>query len=126
MISDKENYNQFYKILGQLFYLVAAVDRTVRPEEFEQFRQSMKVDWIPLDPNSAQIEIAFNESLRQVPKRKDCLEAFQLFKLENENLFTDEIRVLIWKTASLVADVIGGKNKSELVILSQIFLILKN
>jgi hypothetical protein len=53
------------------------------------------------------------------------LQEFQQYKLDNEYLFNDEVKKLIWKTANEIAAAFSSNNKSELILLADLGLILK-
>lgn len=135
MNPSKEPMIQFYQHLGKLFYSLAAADNVIREEEIAQLKKVMHSDWLALDDSidqfgtdaAFQIEVVF-DWLVQIDWRNDdqFLTEFKLFKQEHKNLFTDAVNKLILKTAFAIAHSFSGKNKSEMVLISQIERILVN
>ena len=118
---------KLYTTLGQLFYAIAATDKEVRQEEISKLKELVRTNWIPFDSQADQIEPAFEELLlsgRLNPQ--ECVANFKIFKENNPVLFTDELKELIWETVRSIAFVVGHNNKSELVMMSQISIILKS
>ena len=52
------------------------------------------------------------------------IEAFKKYKNENQKLFTPQICNLILKSADKIANSFSGKNKSELIFITQLHTIL--
>lgn len=125
---------KFYQNLGKLFYAVAASDKVVREAEVETLINLVKSKWVPMDDfedefqvNAAyQIDTVFDwlncEGGLKVDK---CFEEFKSFKKENESLFTKKRKQLIWKTSNEIANSFSGKNKSEIIILTRLKLVLE-
>jgi hypothetical protein len=122
----------FYRQLGKLFYSVATADKTIRAEEVERLKQIVKSEWLPLEnsvdafgsDSAFQIEIVFDWLLENEWDRGTVIPDFKHFRIEHESLFTDRVKQLILKTAHAIADAFSGKNKSELVLIGQLQLIL--
>jgi hypothetical protein len=125
----------FYQHLGKLFFSIAAADDIIREEEVNQLKKLMQSDWLALDDSidqfgtdaAFQIEVVF-DWLVQIDWRNadEFLTEFKLFKQGHEHLFTDSVNKLILKTAFAIAESFSGKNKSEMVLISQIERILVN
>ena len=56
---------------------------------------------------------------------EECFDEFKDFYKEHPHAFSAEIKSLAKKTAGAIANAFSGKNKSELVILAKIGLLLK-
>lgn len=133
MKPSEDVMNRFYQNTGKLFYAVAAVDKKVRPEEYEKLAEIIKSDWLPLedtvDPFGSdaafQIEFIFDWLEDACVEPYDCFEEFKEFKDTHEYLFTEDVKQLIWKTAYEIASAFSKRNKSELVMLSKLALLLK-
>jgi hypothetical protein len=124
----------FYQVLGKLFYAVAATDKRVVAEEINAFKKYLKTKWIKAEEfknhnnyeGIKQIYLAF-EALNQQdsPDPETYFEAFLKFKKNNEHLFSKNLKQLISSTAHAIANSYARKNKSELIILAQLDLELK-
>ncbi len=127
---------RFYRQLGKLFYCIAAVDKTVRPEEITQLKKIIQREWLPLESSfdqfgsdsAYQIEIVFDWLAENELEWEydQTLPDFKIFHSEHESLFTPEVNSLILKTAQAIASAFSGKNKSEHVLISQLNFILQN
>ena len=118
----------FYRHLGYLFYAIAASDGTVMLKEFEVLKTRVKTNWLDIDKTQDdygedagfQIEIVFDWADYQKLSSKQAFVKFKEFYLDHYQLFTKDIKGLIWRTAKDIAHVFYGPNKSELVILSKL------
>lgn len=125
---------RFYQQLGKLFYSIAAVDHTIRPEEIAQLKKIIQREWLPLESSfdqfgsdsAYQIEIVLDWLSENEWDYDHNLSDFKFFHNEHHSLFTPEINSLITKTAEAVAKSFSGKNKSEHVLISQLNFILQN
>ena len=68
---------------------------------------------------------AFNEMRNKGAKSDDCFLEFQLFYNEHKSLFSQELKILIWDTAQSIASSFAKKNKSELVLLAKLRILLQ-
>ena len=119
--------------LGKLFYAIAASDNMVRDEERTTLRIILENEWRNIDIFGCgngefnavnQIEMTFDWMEIFQPSAYAVFKEFKEFKKDNEELFTPELKQLIWKTADGIASTFAGKNKSELVMLSKLKSIL--
>lgn len=132
MRSTIEVQSLFYRNLGKLFYAIAAADKTVREEEINTLKQIVNTEWLILDgvkdksevDAMRQIKITFNQLSKQSQHPDDCMADFKSFKKSHEHLFTDNVKQLIWKTANAMASSFSGKNKTELILLTELGIIL--
>ncbi|WP_271393460.1 hypothetical protein [Aequorivita sinensis] len=119
--------------MGELFYAIAAADKVVRKEEYDILKKMVLKKWKNIDNdkdslqgNAAhQIEIVFDWFDYEQLDANDCFDSFADYKKENSKLFTEERKKLIWKTADAIASSFSGKNKSELVMLAKLKLLLE-
>ena len=125
---------QFYQSLGKLFYAVAASDKVVREPEIETLIQLVKSKWVPLDDfedefhedAAYQIDTVFDWlNCEGGLKADNCFEEFKYFKKTHESLFTKKRKQLIWKTSNEIANSFSGKNKSEIIMLTRLKMILE-
>ena len=129
-----EIQNLFYQNLGKLFYAIAAADNVIREEEVKKLKQIVNTEWINLggvkDKSEIhamrQIKITFDQLAEQTQNPNDSMADFKSFKKAHEKLFTDDVKHLIWKTASSITISFSGRNKSELIMLAELGIILKS
>ncbi|MEM0517204.1 MULTISPECIES: hypothetical protein [Aequorivita] len=131
-----ENTNKpqllFYQKMGELFYAIAAADNVVRKTEYDTLKNIVAEKWKNLDEYedpfhtdaAYQIEIVFDWFDYEQLDANDCFESFADYKKENPNLFTAERKKLIWETADAIASSFAGKNKSEVVMLAKLKMLL--
>ncbi|UWX54491.1 hypothetical protein NYZ99_16475 [Maribacter litopenaei] len=133
MKNTSRTMNMLYESLGKLFYAVAISDGSVHAKEWDKLKEIVKEDWLSLDDftdrygtdSANQIEIVF-DVLMEYPKSSDeCFDEFKEFYKEHPHAFTEEIKSSAKKTASAIAASFSGKNKSELIILAKLDLLLK-
>ncbi|OIQ18744.1 hypothetical protein [Lacinutrix sp. MedPE-SW] len=124
----------FYQSLGELFYAVAAADRTVKPEEYDALLKMVMDEWKVYEDVKDyydesvgyQMEFVFNWFDYEHMDAYDCFKNFSAYAKSHANLFTTEKKQLILKTAYKIANAFSGKNKSELIILKKLELLFKN
>ena len=125
---------QFYQKLGKLFYAIAAADNVVRKAEYHKLKEIVKTEWLTVDDfeddfhtdAAYQIEVVFDWlNNEQKLDAKIWFEDFMEFKEEHPQLFNDQVKKLILKTANAIAASFSGKNKSELIMLARLNIKLK-
>ena len=121
---------KFYQKLGKLFYAISASDKQVRNEEFNKLKTLVKEQWREnegvKDHTVYQIVYAF-EWLKKNEKlnAEIYFDDFVNYKNENPDLFTDDIKKRILKTAHAIAVSFSDLNKSELIMLAKLDIELK-
>ncbi|GAL88553.1 hypothetical protein [Jejuia pallidilutea] len=119
----------FYKVLGQLFYGIAAADKKVLAEEYYALKKILETEWPMADAfknstTSVDIQHILTEFKTLYKKEQVApetwLEAFFSFKKKNETLFTKSLNQLILNTAHTIANSFARKNKSELIMLAKL------
>jgi hypothetical protein len=124
----------FYQQIGKVFYSIAAVDKTVRPEEIKELKNIIQEEWLPLEntfdmfasDSAYQIEIVFDWLVENEWNIDQMIPDLKLFRTVHSSLFTDQVNALILKTAEAIANSFAGKNKSEHVLISQLNSVLEN
>ena len=125
---------EFYQNLGKLFYAIAASDKIVRKEEIKTLIELVKSKWLALDDFEDEFQVDAAYQIETVfdwldceggLKTDSCFKEFKSFKKENESLFNDKRKQLIWMTSNAIANSFSGKNKSELIILAKLKILLK-
>lgn len=122
----------FYQKMGELFYAIAAADKVVRKEEYNALKTMVIDKWKNLDnyedpfhtDAAHQIEVVFDWFDYEQLDANDCYDNFAEYKKENPKYFTPERKELIWKTADAIATCFAGKNKSEVIMLAKLKIIL--
>jgi len=119
----------FFQNLGKLFYAIANVDKSVKDEEINKLIDVVKSELGPLSIITNNLKERASDSIINTFKwlRDDdeydaetCYTSFITFKKEHEDLFSDEIKSLILKTAGAIAASFSGLNKSELIMLAKL------
>ncbi len=124
----------FYQKMGELFYAIAAADNVVRKAEFSALKNIVAEEWKDLDKYedafhtdaAYQIEVVFDWFDYEQLDAQDCFDSFAEYKKENPKLFTPKRNALIWETAEAIANAFAGKNKSEVIMLAKLKMLLKN
>ena len=124
----------FYQKMGELFYAIAAADKVVRKVEYDTLKSIVAEQWKNLDDYedpfhvdaAYQIEVVFDWFDYEQLDASDCFESFADYKKEHPKLFTKERKDLIWKTANAIASSFVGKNKSEVIMLAKLKMVLEN
>lgn len=125
--------NEFYQNLGKLFYAIAMADKKVVPEEVEKLKEDVKKYWLQVDDieddfgtdAAYQIEIVFDWLQKEEKDSELYFDEFVDFFKEHPSKFNDRIKQLIWRTADDIAFSFAGKNKSELILLAKLKMLLK-
>ncbi|EDM45172.1 hypothetical protein SCB49_03589 [unidentified eubacterium SCB49] len=133
---DTENTAQllFYQKLGELFYAIAASDKSVRKEEYAALTKLVDKEWTTIDEYkdafkrdaAYQISIVFEWFDYEQMDAEDCFESFCDYYKAHESLFTEKRKKLIQKTISKIASAFNDVNKGELIMLAKIQLLFKN
>lgn len=133
MKNTPKTMNGLYQNLGRLFYAVAISDGSVHIREWNKVKEIVKEDWLYVDDftdrygtdAANQIEIVFDWLLEYEKTSAECFDEFKEFYQEHPHAFSEEIIALTKKTANAIANAFSGKNKSELVLLAKLQLLLK-
>ncbi|MEX1192137.1 MAG: hypothetical protein WEA99_09200 [Brumimicrobium sp.] len=132
MEKKDETMVAFYQVLGRLFYAAAQADKVIRPEEVQAMKQMVKEEWLDVEDtfddfnsdSAYQIEIVFDYLLSNDVVVENVIGELKEFKKIHSSLFTDEMNTLILTTTNKIASAFAQKNKSELVFLSQLQIVL--
>lgn len=122
----------FYQKTGELFYAIAAVDHRVRKEEFNGLKKSLNTYWDLFEveeQNSSLkpvdiLESSFKNAFRNKKDPETCYEEFVNYKSEKPELFTISHNKAIWNTANLIANSFSGANKTEVIFLQKLKMVL--
>ncbi|GGW29440.1 hypothetical protein [Arenibacter certesii] len=132
MLHNKEKAKEFYQCLGKLFYSIAMADKKVMPKEIASLRKDVKKYWLSSDHEvdeygtdaAFQIEIVFDWLHEQEAEGDKFFKEFTDFYDAHSSLFSPQIKKRIWKTADDIAFSYAHKNKSELILLNKLKLML--
>lgn len=122
----------FYQKMGELFYAIAAADNVVRKEEYNTLKTMVieKCKNLVHDEDSFhrdaahQMEVVFDWFDYEQLDANDCFDSFAEYKKENPKYFTQEQIDLIQNIADAIASSFAGKNKSEVIMLAKLKIIL--
>lgn len=124
----------FYQELGKLFYVIAAADGAINPSEYNKLKEIVKTKWLSVDDTednfhtdaAYQIDVVFDWLDEQKNLNSEKLfNEFVAFKNEQTHFFSQAINKLIIKTANEIANSYAKKNKSELIMLAKLDIVLK-
>ncbi len=123
---------QLYQHLGKLFFAVAIADKSVHTKEIDKLRSFIRKYWLDVDAvedeygedAAFQIESVFDWLLEYEKDATICFEEFEEFYKEHRRRFTQPMKTLILDTAHAIAHAVSGKNKSELILLGKLGLLL--
>lgn len=133
MKHTKKTMLSFYRLMGKIFYATAKADGQIHENEVATLKQLVRDRWLNLeettdefDTDAAyQIEIVFDYLVDNDSEEENILDELEDFKDIHSSLFSPEISKLIMDTASDIAASFAQSNKSEVVFLSELWLILK-
>lgn len=133
MQENEEPELMFYQKVGELFFAIAAADKIVREEEYESLRNLVVSHWKNLENSENEfgtkaahkIEIIFEWLDHEQANAQECYEGFRDYYEAHPELFTNQRKQLILKTANAIANAFSKKNKAELMMLSKLKLLLE-
>lgn len=125
--------NELYQNLGKLFYAIAMADKKVVQEEVKKLKEDVRKYWLSVDDiedefgtdAAFQIEIVFDWLQNEELESQLYFEEFMDFYKAHPLKFNDRIKELIWLTADDIASSFAGKNKSELILLGKLKMVLQ-
>ena len=125
--------NKLHENIGKLFYAVAMADKKIEEEELVALKTDISQRWCNLDskPNGLVLDghqeiFTVFTHLQNTNAQSDlCFLEFRHFFNEHQNLFNTDLRKLIWDTAQAVASSFAKKNKSELIVLAKLKMLLE-
>ncbi len=125
--------NKLYQNLGKLFYAVAMADKKIEEEEIAALKTDILQRWSNLDAKLSGLVLDGHQEiitvftqLHDIKAESDsCFMEFREFFNEHLNLFNTALRKLIWDTAQAVASSFANKNKSELILLAKLKMLLE-
>ena len=125
--------NKLLENLGKLFYAVAVADKKIEEEEIAALKTNILQRWDSPDskPNGLELDghqeifTIFKELQNTRAVSEICFTQFQEFFNEHKQLFNEELRKLIWDTSQDIASSYAKKNKSEIIVLAKLKMLLE-
>ena len=119
-----------FENLGKVFYAIANADRNLHEDEIGRLKAEIETYWKPRfaeAPYSMAYYIwhAFERCRSDKITADKAFEEFAQYYRQEPGPFTQEIRDLILDTANAIAAAYADKNKSELILLAKLQLLLK-
>ncbi|MCT4628905.1 TerB family tellurite resistance protein [Winogradskyella sp.] len=112
--------------LGCLFYAIAKADNNLSFHEYFKLTEILEKHWQHIgETNIAYIKSKFNTLQENNAAAAACFNAFLEFLHQYPNLFDDEFKTLILKTANEIAYAYAKINKSELNFMARLSLEFK-
>lgn len=133
MKASEQTMISFYQLLGRVFYAAAQADKVVREEEVAAMKKLVRERWLDLEDTddafgtdaAYQIEIVFDYHLQNDLDADAVIQELTEFKEEHPEIFTPEVVELIMETTTKIISSFAQTNKSEVVFLSQLHLLLR-
>ncbi|MEK6152231.1 hypothetical protein WIW50_03185 [Flavobacteriaceae bacterium 3-367] len=133
MMESQRIGNEFYQNLGKLFYAVAMADQSIHAKEMDTLREEVRSYWLQVDAvedefgtdAAFQIETVFDWLLEYGKDSGSCFDDFTTFYQEHHEKFSPKVKRLVMDTAHAIAAAFARKNKSELIILAKLKLLLQ-
>ena len=125
--------NNLHQYLGKLFYAVAMADKKIEEEEIAALKTDILLRWYNLDsiPNGLildghqEILTVFTHLQNTNAESNICFSEFHEFFDAHKKLFNEDLRKLIWDTTQVIASSFANKNKSELILLAKLKMLLE-
>ncbi len=129
----EKHKNKLLENLGKLFYAVAMADKKIEEEEMAALKTDILQKWYSLDSKPIglvldghqEIFTIFKELQNTRAESETCYTQFQEFFNEHKQLFNEDLRKLIWHTTQGIASSYAKKNKSELIVLAKLKMLLE-
>ncbi len=127
-MTSRSSYIEIYSSLGFLFYSVAAGDGTIRAAELDALKQLVREKWLPLEGSRDEfgtdsahyIGISFDYASTNDMSAEEAYARFADVYQEKEKHFDPEMKKLVMRTATAIADAYKDRNKTEKSMLAQV------
>ena len=108
-------------------------DKKIEEEEIAALKTAILKRWSNLDAKLNGIVLDGHQEIITVFKQLQntntesgiCFSEFQEFFNEHKQLFNEDLRKLIWDTTQVIASSFANKNKSELIVLAKLKMLLE-
>lgn len=119
------DYNKdLLNAIAHLFYAVSYADRNITKAEKVVIYNFIEDFSIHETFDKEDIYLQLRELIGSNISPKDAFAVFQEFYLQNKNQFTSNFKLELMKTSDEITSAFNNKNKSELVLLSQLHQLL--
>ena len=118
---------EFYKSLSYLFYSIAASDKNIVSKEKRKIIELVEKYWSVKKDDLDSKTLIYSELKKLIGSKFNKEIAFDNFKdyyQNNSAVFSFELRKNIMDSAYEIANAFAKRNKSEVIILSKLHLIL--
>lgn len=129
---QRDKYKIFFQKTGEILFAIAMADKKIAPQEYEALQniiqEELKLSHLKEDElkHITQLKYTFDWMIENQKTIDNILIEYKEFISQNHELFTPEIKDFIYKTANRIAGSYANKNKSELIVLAKINLLLKD
>jgi hypothetical protein len=128
MTSASTTYTpEFFKNLSCLFYSISASDKNIAGKEKRKIIDLVERYWTSNKDDFDSKAYIYSELKRLIESRFNSEVAFDNFKSyfqKNQSMFSFELRKKIMDSAYEIANAFAKRNKSELLLLSKLHLLL--
>jgi len=128
MVETTHHTVDFYKYLASLFYAVAAVDHNVVIAEKRKIKELVDENWSFKSGDIDSQEVIFSTLKKLITDNYDKEVAFLDFKnffLKHPEEFPTHIRTKILDDADSITVAYARRNKSESVLISRLYFLLR-
>ena len=128
-MKNTEGNSELFENLGKIFYAIAVADRNLHENETARLKAEIEKYWKPIfteAPYSMAYYIwhAFELARRKGIPAEKAFEDFKNYYEKEPDSFNGEVSNLIMDTANAIAAAYADKNKSELILLAKLQLLL--
>ena len=124
---------RFYKELGNLFYAVAASDKSISPAEKKKLDEEVQFAWRHYDHSADRfgtdraflIEFEFETMEDEMVPAETAYQSFEYYFEENENHIDELTRKQIFNSARHIAECVRKVNVTEHKYLSRLKKLMK-
>jgi hypothetical protein len=123
----------FYRVLGKLFFAIASIDGGIRPAERKSLHRIILNTWDPIESAvddygtdlAEEIEFSFDYEEEEGNTEEDYRD-FENFYSRNKSVFGKGLKNNILKTATAIANAYRGENKREKEFLEKLRSLLRS
>lgn len=127
-MTSRSSYIDIYSSLGFLFYSVAAGDGAIRAAELDALKQLVREKWLPLEGSRDEfgtdsahyIGISFDYASTNEMSAEEAYARFADAYQEKEKHYDPDMKQLVLRTATAIADAYKHRNKAEQSMLTRV------
>ena len=126
----KDIAKDLYEKLGHLFYAIAYVDKFIAPEEIKRLQVSVRQQWIPAEPPHSAVHVqeildTFHRLKKEQMPADEAFEVFRSYIQAHKSQLDEDLITRIMDTANAITIAYAKRNKSESVLISRLYQLLK-